>query len=90
MYAPGETIFVRQINDKHSIENGQPYVIITKEDRLLKMIHIDYKNKRTILSSYNTILNPDGRRRYPDMEIDLDNDVVYLYKVVGKLSRSQM
>ena len=90
MYIPGDTIFVRPIRDIHSIENGQPYVIITKEDRLLKLIHIDYANKRTILSSYNNSINPDGRRKYPDMEIELDNDVVFLYKVVGKLSRSQM
>ena len=56
MYMSGDTIFVREIKDKHNIDNGQPYVIITKEDRLLKMIHIDYERKRTILSSYNLSL----------------------------------
>ena len=60
MYMSGDTIFVREIKDKHNIDNGQPYVIITKEDRLLKMIHIDYERKRTILSSYNNATNPDG------------------------------
>lgn len=90
MYMSGDTIFVREIKDKHNIDNGQPYVIITKEDRLLKMIHIDYERKRTILSSYNNATNPDGKRKYPDMEIDIDNDILYLYKVVGKLARTQM
>lgn len=90
MYMSGDTIFVREILDKRNIDNGQPYVIITKEDRLLKMIHIDYKHKKVILSSYNNIANPDGKRKYPDMEIDLDNDVLHLYKVVGKLARTQM
>ena len=90
MYMSGDTIFVREIKDKHNIENGQPYVIITKEDRLLKMIHIDYERKRTILSSYNNATNPDGKRKYPDMEIDIDSDILYLYKVVGKLARTQM
>jgi len=90
MYMSGDTIFVREIKDKRNIDNGQPYVIITKEDRLLKMIHIDYEQKRTILSSYNNIINPDGKRKYPDMEIDIDNDVLHLYKVVGKLARTQM
>ena len=90
MYMSGDTIFVREIKDKHNIDNGQPYVIITKEDRLLKMIHIDYERKRTILSSYNNATNPDGKRKYPDMEIDIDNDVIHLYKVVGKLARTQM
>ena len=90
MYMSGDTIFVREIKDKHNIDNGQPYVIITKEDRLLKMIHIDYERKRTILSSYNNATNPDGKRKYPDMEIDIDSDIPYLYKVVGKLARTQM
>ena len=90
MYMSGDTIFVREIKDKHNIDNGQPYVIITKEDRLLKMIHIDYERKRTILSSYNNATNPDGKRKYPDMEIDIDRDILYLYKVVGKLARTQM
>lgn len=89
-YMSGDTIFVREINDRRSIDNGQPYLIITKEDRLLKMIHIDYEQKRTILSSFNNITNPDGKRKYPDMEIDIDNDVLHLYKVVGKLARTQM
>lgn len=90
MYMSGDTIFVREIKDKRNIDNGQPYVIITKEDRLLKMIHIDYERKRTILSSYNNATNPDGKRKYPDMEIDIDNDVLHLYKVVGRLARTQM
>ena len=90
MYMSGDTIFVREIKDKHNIDNGQPYVIITKEDRLLKMIHIDYERKRTILSSYNNATNPDGKRKYPDMEIDIDSDILYLYKVVWKLARTQM
>ena len=63
MYMSGDTIFVREIKDKRNIDNGQPYVIITKEDRLLKMIHIDYERKKTILSSYNNIANPDGKRK---------------------------
>ena len=81
---------IEKIKDKRNIDNGQPYMIITKEDRLLKMIHIDYERKKTILSSYNNIANPDGKRKYPDMEIDIDNDVIHLYKVVGKLARTQM
>ena len=46
MYMSGDTIFVREIKDKRNIDNGQPYMIITKEDRLLKMIHIDYERKK--------------------------------------------
>lgn len=90
MYMSGDTIFVREIKDKRNIDNGQPYVIITKEDKLLKMINMDYGHKKVILSSYNNTTNPNGKRKYPDIEIDIDNDVVFLYKVVGKLARTQM
>ena len=69
MYMSGDIIFVREIKDKRHIDNGQPYVIITKEDRLLKMIHIDYEHRKTLLSSYNNATNPDGKRKYPDIRL---------------------
>ena len=31
-----------------------------------------------------------GKENIPDMEIDIDSDILYLYKVVGKLARTQM
>lgn len=87
MYMPGDTIFVREIKDKTLIDNGQPYVVITKEDRLLKMVYIEGDVLKLV--SYNTACNPDGRRKYPDMQIGGDQ-ILYLYKVVGKLARNQM
>ncbi|WP_277640047.1 S24 family peptidase [Bacteroides graminisolvens] len=86
-YMPGDTIFVREIQDKDLIDNGQPYVVITNEDRLLKLIYIEKTGLKLV--SYNPICNPDGRRKYPDMEID-GNQILHLYKVVGKLARTQM
>lgn len=87
MYMPGDTIFVREIRDKTSIDNGQPYVVITREDRLLKMVYVEENGLRLV--SYNTACNPDGRRKYPDMLIE-GEQILYLYKVVGKLARNQM
>lgn len=87
MYTPGDTIFVREIKDRSLIDNGQPYVIITKEDRLLKMVYIEGDHIKLV--SFNTACNPDGRRKYPDMEINGDQ-ILFLYKVVGKLARNQM
>ena len=87
MYMPGDTIFVREIKDKSLIENGQPYVVITREDRLLKMVYVEENGLKLV--SYNTACNPDGRRKYPDMQID-GEQILYLYKVVGKLARNQM
>lgn len=86
-YMPGDTIFVREIQDKDLIDNGQPYVVITNEDRLLKLIYIEKTGLKLV--SYNPICNPDGRRKYPDMEID-GSQILHLYKVVGKLARTQM
>lgn len=86
-YASGDIIFVREIIDKRNIDNGQPYVIITNEDRLLKMIYIEEEEIKLV--SYNTICNPDGRRKYPDMKIE-GNQILHLYKVVGRLARTQM
>lgn len=86
-YAPGDAVFVREISDCNYIENGQPYIVITKEDRLLKLVYIE--NEKLSLVSYNTVLNPDGRRTYPDMVISPD-DILFLYKVVGKVARNQI
>ena len=87
MYMPGDTIFVREIRDKTLIDNGQPYVVITREDRLLKMVYVEENGLRLV--SYNTACNPDGRRKYPDMLIE-GEQILYMYKVVGKLARNQM
>lgn len=86
-YAPGDAVFVREISNCNYIENGQPYVVITKEDRLLKLVY--QENDKLTLVSYNTVLNPDGRRTFPDMPINPD-DILYIYKVVGKLARNQI
>lgn len=87
MYMPGDTIFVREIKDKSLIDNGQPYVVITREDRFLKMVYVEENGLKLV--SYNTTCNPDGRRKYPDMNID-GEQILYIYKVVGKLVRNQM
>lgn len=86
-YASGEVIFVRKITDIKNIDNGQPYVVITNEDRFLKMVYIEGDILKLV--SYNISCNPDGRRKYPDITITGDN-ILYFYKVVGKLGRTQM
>lgn len=86
-YQSGEIIFVREILDKSVIDNGQPYVVITKEDRLLKLLYVEDNGLKLV--SYNTTLNPDGRRKYPDINLD-GNQILHLYKVVGNLGRTQL
>ena len=86
-YSSGDIVFVREIKDKKEIEGGQPYVIITNEDRYLKMIYIEDDGLKLV--SYNNTLNPDGRRKYPDMLIE-GEQIKVLYKVVGRLERTQI
>lgn len=86
-YSSGDIVFVREIKDKREIEGGQSYVVITNEDRYLKMIYIE--DGKLKLVSYNNAINPDGRRKYPDMLIE-GEQIKFLYKVVGRLERTQM
>ena len=81
MFTPGRLF---QIKDKREIEGGQSYVVITNEDRYLKMIYIE--DGKLKLVSYNNAINPDGRRKYPDMLIE-GEQIKFLYKVVGRLER---
>lgn len=39
--------------------------------------------------SYKMELNPDGRRKFPDRDI-AKSEILFLYKVAGKLRRSQL
>jgi SOS-response transcriptional repressor LexA len=86
-YSSGDTVFVREIKDRREIEGGQPYVVITNEDRYLKMIYIEDEGLKLV--SYNNSINPDGRRKYPDMLIE-GKQIKFLYKVVGRLERTQI
>mgnify|MGYP006071058565 FL=1 len=86
-YSSGDIVFVREIKDKREIEGGQSYVVITNEDRYLKMIYIE--DGKLKLVSYNSAINPDGRRKYPDMLIE-GEQIKFLYKVVGRLERTQI
>lgn len=89
-FKSGDVIFVRTILGRSDFDFGQCYVVITSEDRYIKNIYESSKGDDYItLVSYNTTTNPDGRRKYPDRDIPKD-EIVFLYKVVGKLSRDQI
>lgn len=88
-YKSGDVVFFRQVFNRDQIENGQPYIVITREDRLLKLIYDEGDPDYITLVSYNVCTNPDGRRTYPDMKIP-KKDILFLYKIVGRLERSQI
>lgn len=90
VYKPGDIIFVRRIYDLMDIDYGRPYLVITKEDRLLKNLYQSKLGNNFLrLCAGNTELNQIGERLYPDRDINLEN-IHSLYKVVGSLRREQI
>lgn len=89
-FKSGDVVFVRPIAGRNDFDYGQCYVVITNEDRYIKNIYESSKGNGYItMTSYNTEINPDGRRKYPDKDIYID-DIKHLYKVAGKLRRDQL
>lgn len=89
-FKSGDVVFVRPIAGRNDFDYGQCYVVITNEDRYIKNIYESSKgNEYITMTSYNTEINPDGRRKYPDKDIYI-NDIKHLYKVAGKLRRDQL
>ena len=88
-YKSGDVVFVRPVPVTGDIDYGQTYLVITQSDRLLKNIYPSKTDDRLRLSCFNEDVNRFGDRLYPDYEIP-KNRILYIYKVVGSLSRSQM
>lgn len=89
-YKSGDIVFVRRIHDIQDIDYGKSYLIITREDRLLKKIYEStFGDEYLRLCSTNMTLNQAGERLYPDRNIPTDN-ILFLYKVVGSLRREQI
>lgn len=90
MYRSSDVVFVRKISDKTDIDYGSAYIIITRSDRLIKLLYPSSRGDGYIrLCSYNATLKPDGERLYPDRDVPYDN-IIYIYKVVGSLHRDQL
>lgn len=88
-FKSGDIIFVRPIQGRSDFDFGQCYVVITNEDRYIKNIYQSGRGDEYVtMTSYNTEINPDGRRKFPDRDILID-DIKHLYKVAGKLRRDQ-
>lgn len=89
-FKSGDIIFVRPIQGRSDFDFGQCYVVITNEDRYIKNIYQSGRGDEYVtMTSYNTEINPDGRRKFPDRDILID-DIKHLYKVAGKLRRDQL
>lgn len=89
-FKSGDVVFVRPISGRNDIDFGQCYVVITREDRYIKNLYESERGDDYVsMVSYNIETNPDGRRKYPDRNIKKE-EILFLYKVAGKLRRSQL
>ena len=89
-YCAGDVVFVRPIPVVDDIDFGSTYLVITQADRLLKNIYPSDINEDSLrLTCINEDVNRFGDRLYPDRDIKKEN-ILFLYKVVGSLSRTQI
>ena len=89
-YKAGDIVFVRQVIDADSIDYGRPYIIVTRDDRVLKCIYPSKHDADLLrLTSLNEETNRHGDRLFPDREIRKDN-ILFIYKVVGLFRREQI
>jgi hypothetical protein len=89
-YCAGDVVFVRPIPVLDDIDFGNTYLVITKSDRLLKNIYPSKESDECLrLTCINDEVNRFGERLFPDREIKKEY-IIFLYKVVGSLSRSQI
>ena len=89
-YKAGDIVFVRLVIDTDSIDYGRPYIIITRDDRVLKCIYPSKHDGECLrLTSLNEETNRHGDRLFPDKEIRKDN-ILFIYKVVGLFRREQI
>lgn len=89
-YRAGDIVFVRPITDSSSIDYGRTYIVITREERVLKCVYPSKHDATKLrLTSLNEDTNRQGDRLFPDREIEKDN-ILFLYKVVGMFRREQI
>lgn len=89
-YRAGDIVFVRQVLDQTEIDYGRAYVVITRNDRVLKCIYQSKHDGDCLrLTSLNEDTNRHGDRLYPDKEVE-KNSILFIYKVVGLFRREQL
>ena len=89
-YCAGDVVFVRPIPELDVIDYGSTYLVITSSERILKNIYPSKHSDECLrLVCLNEDTNRFGERLYPDYDIKKEN-IIFLYKVVGSLKRTQM
>lgn len=78
-YVPGEIIAIKLVNDMNEIQYGQAYVVITKENRVLKYVRKPKNgNGNLILASANSDYDPYEIER---------GKIKAMFLVLGKITK---
>jgi len=79
-YCSGELIAIKKIEDREVISFGEAYLIVTKEQRLLKYIHKGKDKDHWVLKSENTT--------FDEFDINHTKKVLHVYIVKGKITKN--
>ncbi|OPZ87928.1 MAG: Peptidase S24-like protein [Firmicutes bacterium ADurb.Bin419] len=79
-YCSGELIAIKKIEDREVISFGEAYLIITKEQRLLKYVHKGKDIDHWVLKSEN--------KEFDSFDINHKNKVLHVYIVKGKITKN--
>ena len=74
-YKRGDIIGIKRMSDFATIEYGQPYVIVTKDNRMIKYIRKSSTKGKWLLCSEN-------KAKYDDFEIDMSK-ILHVFLVRG-------
>ena len=89
-YRSGDIIFVRQEPEVDSIAWGRAYIVITRNERVLKCVYKSTHDADNVrLVSLNEEVNRHGDRLFPDREIKKEN-IISIYRVEGVFRRERM
>lgn len=82
-YLPGDIIFVRPYSRLEEIDYGCAYVLVTHSDRLLKKVYPSERGEGYLR------LTSDNPSVFPAYDLPF-SAIIFFYKVVGLLRRSQL
>jgi hypothetical protein len=87
-YESGSYLFCKQVHDKQLILWGEVYYIETRDYKTAKRLQKGDIPGELIACSDNTELRPNGKRRYEDFPVELDQ-IRNLYLVKGSVKQAQ-
>ena len=85
-YDKGDIIFIKP--ETQGLQLGKKYLVVTKTEKTIRFVCSSGENGLLKLVALNTETNKKGISLYPDFEI-AEKDILFLYKIVGAISREQ-